>query len=47
MLQVALGTEFPPPRQISDGPPFDEELERICLKALETEIEHRYADAGE
>jgi len=47
VLQVALGTEFPPPRQISDGPPFDEELERICLKALETEIEERYAHAGE
>ena len=46
VLQVALGTDFPSPRQVSDGPPFDEELERICLKALESEIEDRYPDAG-
>jgi len=47
VLQVALGTTFPRPREVSDGPPLDEELERICLKALRTEIDERYGDAGE
>jgi len=45
VLAVAVGTDFPAPRQVSDGPPIDEELERICLKALEAEIEDRYPDA--
>jgi len=46
VLEVAVGTTFPRPRHVSDGPPIDEELERICLKALETEIDARYPHAG-
>ena len=46
VLQVAMGTRFPSPRDVSDGPPFDEELERICLKSLEQEAADRYPDAG-
>jgi len=46
VMQVAVGKSFPPPRQVAEGPPVDEELERICLKALQTEVVDRYPDAA-
>ncbi len=46
VMQVAVGKSFPPPRQVAEGPPVDEELERICLKALHTEVVDRYPDAA-
>jgi len=45
VLQVAVGKPFPSPRSVAEGPTIDEELERICLHALQTEPEDRYPDA--
>lgn len=47
LRDVALGSPFPPPSAIPDVPPVDPELERICLRALRTDPDDRYADAGE
>ena len=46
VLQVAMGKAFRPPSEVAEGPEIDDELERICLKALQTEVDDRYADAA-
>jgi eukaryotic-like serine/threonine-protein kinase len=44
--RVAEATPVARPSEVIEGPWFDEELEQICMKALETEPGARYPDAG-
>jgi serine/threonine-protein kinase len=46
VMMVAVGKPFPSPRAAAAGPPVDEELERICLRALAHDVDDRYPDAG-
>lgn len=46
VLKVATGAPFEPPSAQGSGAPVDEELDRIVVRALQTEEVDRYPDAG-